>query len=1325
VRIGSWIVGAVGLVVIIIAITAVVLLHNPKFHEYLRHLAEEKASHALGTQVSIQNFQMHWSKLGADVYGVTIAGAPPYPTPPLLQVRHALVSVRVVSALYRKWYLDDVQIDDPVVHVFVDANGISNLPKSKNNGGTSHFNIFDFGIRHAVLRNGEVDYNDKKTPLAADLHDLNFRAVFDPLPQVYTGSLNYRDGSIQVGGFNPVRHDLEVQFTASRKQFTLTNAKLISGKSQFELTATLRNYTQSRIQGTYKAAMEGADLVRILKSAAIPSGLVQAKGSVEYVDHPGGKFLDGLTVDGELSAWQLIETLSGRRIPVKNVAGQYALANGNLSVRNFRANTLGGGVNAALDMRDLTGSTQSKLTATLRDISLAQLKQMVPTNTATRRIALGGVVNADANATWGKNFDDLIAKMDARIQGRMTNTGTSADVVPVEGSLQGTYFARAQQLTLAHSYLRTPETSLTMNGTIGNGAGGGNRAGGERSGLAVQIHSQNLAELETIADLVRTSNSGNPSNPLGLGGTASFNGMVRGTTNAPEITGTLIANNFAVKGTNWRHLQAELDLGPSLIHLQNGDLEDASKGKIQFNISAHLKRWSFTQESPVQVDLQASQMQLAELEKLAGRALPVTGTLAANLHVRGSMLDPQGQGTLTVTHVVAYEQRIPSVHFTFAGSEGQVHGQMIARVAEGSIHGTITAEPRSRTYSTQFTANGIQLDQLAAIQAHGVDVQGQINLHASGQGTFENPQLAATLQIPHLAVQQQKIEAATLHMQLANHVATADLTAQALNTAVEANARVNLTGDYLADAALNTKPIQLQPVFAVYVPTEADNITGQTEIHATLHGPLKDKKLLQAQAVLPMLQLNYGNAIYLAAAEPIHITLKNGVVEIARTAIRGTETDLQVQGSIPLARNAPASVLLLGTVNLKLAQLMGPDIRSSGQLQFNINSYGARSDPNVEGQVQIVNASFTNGNLPVGMQRANGVLTLTRDRLNIQSFKAQVGGGTVTAQGGVAYRPSIQFDLGASAQGVRMLYPQGMREQMDADIRMTGTSENALLGGRVNIQSMSFTPSFDLMNFVSQLSSGVAPPPSQGFAQNLQLNLAVTSNNNLNLVSRALSIDGTANLQVRGTAAQPVILGRINLNDGDVIFNGNRFTLAGGTVEFVNPAETQPVVNLALNTTIQQYNISLRFNGPVDQLRTNYSSDPSLPAADIINLLAFGQTTEATAANPTPGDQAAMSAVASQVSSQITSRIAKVAGISQLSINPVLAGGSTAGPAGAVVTVQQRVTGNLFVTFSSNVTSTQSQVIMGQYQVSRRFAISATRDQNGGFAFDTIFKKTW
>jgi translocation and assembly module TamB len=413
-------------------------------------------------------------------------------------------------------------------------------------------------------------------------------------------------------------------------------------------------------------------------------------------------------------------------------------------------------------------------------------------------------------------------------------------------------------------------------------------------------------------------------------------------------------------------------------------------------------------------------------------------------------------------------------------------------------------------------------------------------------------------------------------------------------------------------------------------------------------------------------------------------------------------------------------------MDLQIAQLLDPDLKSSGQLRFNINSYGARTDPNIEGEVDVVEASFFGGDLPLGIQHGNGVLTLTKNRLNIKTFRANSGGGTVTAQGGVTFRPSLQFDVGVAAKDIRMLYPQGVREELGGDIRLVGNTDNAVLGGRVQIENLSFTPDFDLTNFTSQLTGGVAPPPTMGFAQNTTLNVAISSINNLNLVSRTLSVDGTANLQVRGTVAQPVILGRVNLTNGDVIFNGNRFTVSGGTVQFVNPSETQPVVNLALNTTIQQYNIHLRFNGPVDQLRTNYTSDPSLPAADIIYLLAFGETTEASPANAvTSTNQVAMGIVASQVSSQITSRVAKIAGISQLSINPVLAGGSIQGPSGAVVTIQQRVTGNLFVTFSTNVATTQNQVIMGQYNVSPRMSLSVTRDQNGGVAFDTLFKRNW
>lgn len=1311
-RIVGWIAIVACIAIVAVLAVAVILLHSPRFHRYLLTMAESKASSVLNTPVEIHNFAIHLSNLSVDVYGVTVLGAAPYPQPPLLQVPHVEASLRIVSLLHRKWYLDTLRIDRPVLRVFMDAHGVSNIPKPKSNGESGRIDIFSLGIRHALLDGGEIDYNNKKRSLAADLRDVQFQSSFNPLEKKYDGSLAYSDGQLQMGSFRPIPHSLNVRFTAAPTVFHLTEAKVASGSSQFVLAATLTNYGDPSIQGKYFATLDTGDLGRILGDPSLPSGVVQTRGAIQYVSGTGVPLLNNLDVQGTLKSASLRVTARQTNVPVEAIAATYSLANGNLLVKDFRGRALDGTVQGALAMRDIAGATRSELHATLRGISLAQLQRATPHSSRVRNVALSGTMNAHANAQWGKTLRNLVADLDANIRADVSHRARAAQGISVTGEIHGTWRATQKQLALERSYIQLPQSRLTMNGTVGS-----------NSALNVHFQSSNLGETETVAEMVRPAHS-RAAQSLGLGGSASFTGTVRGSISSPRVSGNLSASRLQFKGTDWRTIRATVDASPFVLNLTNADLEPASGGDIALHGRVDLHRWSFTKSSSFQVQMQAAHLQMVQIAKLAGAHRPVTGTLAATLNLHGTETHPIGQGNLSLTKASVDSQSIQSAHLAFTGTSDQIHGHLNVRVLGGIARSAFTFHPDQKKYAVQLNARGIHLDQIEIFQTHNVPVNGVLALSGSGQGTLNRPQFAAKLTVPKLEIQQQPVQGLELDMAVANRVATVNLNSNAIGTSIRTQAKVSLYGEYMVEATLDTRNIPLQPVLAMYVPTEASQLHGETEIHATFRGPLKDPRRIEAHVTIPMLKLGYSDTIQLAATQPLHIDYTNGVLNLQRASIQGTDTNLEVQGAIPIRSGVPASLLLEGTVNLQLAQLFNPDIQSSGELRFNINSYGAAGG-NIEGRVDIVNANFSNGSLPLGFQRGNGVLILSRDRLSIQSFSASMGGGTLTAQGAVVYRPSLQFDLAVSANGVRVLYPQGMREEIGANIRLSGTRQDSLLAGRVRIDNMSFTPDFDLANFTGQLSGGVSAPPSQGFAQNMHLNIGVTSTSNLNLVSRTLSIDGTANLQIRGTAAQPVVLGRINLADGDIIFNGNRYTLSGGTIEFVNPSQTEPVLNVALNTTIQQYNIHLRFNGPMDQLRTNYSSDPSLPSADIINLLAFGQTKEYSAANPTPGDQAAMSAVASQVSSQITSRVAKVAGISQLSINPVLAGGSAQGPAGAIVTIQQRVTGNLFVTFSTNVTSTQNQVIMGQYRISPRVSVSVTRDQNGGVALDTIFKKKW
>ena len=1322
-------IGAVVVFPIILGfIVAMFLLNSSRGHAYLLGQIQDQASKALNTGVHLQNFNLHLSNLSVDLYGLKVDGASPHTNPPLLQVQHAQAGVRVVSVFGGKWYFDSIRIDNPVVQIYVDKNGVSNLPTLKKSNSKSNTSIFDLGIRHAVLTNGTVFYNSQPSAIAADLNDLQFNASFDPGPKRYSGTLSYSNGHLNYAGSEAPPHTINIQFDADPNTAHLSSAKLAMGDSNVALVATVTNYSNPLVQAQYNATVDGQTFAGFLHNPSIPAGLVAVSGTAQYQSSPNRPLLQSLVVNGDLHSRQLVTKTPTLRAEVSNIAAHYSLAGGDATLRDFRASLLGGEITAQGTMKSIgTDSARNNVTAGIHNISLAQAKRMAGKSASTGPIDIAGSLNGTATASWGKTINDLIAHADATIKANVSGSqqphvvNASANppstpapnAIPVDGALHATYNGANQQLAVERSYFRTPQTNIDLNGKVST-----------NSSLTIQLKANDLREFETIADLFRTPTPGQSApQPLGLAGTATFNGVVRGSTSAPHLTGQLAADNLQFHGSTWKLIRTNVDASPSRVALQNAELVPASQGHIALNASAQLKKWSFEKTSPLQVQLNASQLDISELAKLAGQQAPVTGTLAANVNMHGSVQNPIGNGNVSLTKAAAYGEPLNTAKITFDGTGDEAHAHLDLASPAGNINGKVTVSPNRKTYTAELTSSGIHLDKIQQLQSTSAKPTGVVAINAKGQGTFDNPGLDATIEIPTLAVQKQTITNIQLHANVANHIATAQLTSSAVNTAIKANAKILLTGDYPADATFDTQGIPLAPILAVYAPDQAGNISGQTELHATLHGPLKNKKLLEAHATIPILKLAYGKDIQLAAVAPIKIDYKDGIVDVQRSAIKGTDTDIQFQGHVPTTGNAPMSVLLLGSLDLHIAQLFDPDLRTGGQIKFNVNSYGATHAPGVEGTIDIVNASFASPDLPVGLQNANGSLALTKDRLNITSFQGQVGGGTLTAQGGVALRPSIQFDMGLSARGIRLLYPQGMRESIGANLRLTGTTDAALLGGTVNLANVSFTPGFDLSNFIAQFSGGVEAPPTQGFAQNLGLNLAVHSSNAVNLVSRTLSVGGTANLQVRGTAAEPVILGRVNLSGGDIILNGNRYLLTGGTIQFVNPTMTQPVVNLTVTTTIQQYDISLRFEGPVDQLRTQYTANPALPQADIIHLLAFGQTSEASAMNSTPANQAAETLVANQVSSQVTSRISKVAGISQLSVNPVLANGSGQN-AGANITIQQRVTGNLFVTFSSNVTTTQGQTIQGQYQITPGVAVSATRDPNGGFAVDALIKKS-
>jgi translocation and assembly module TamB len=220
-------------------------------------------------------------------------------------------------------------------------------------------------------------------------------------------------------------------------------------------------------------------------------------------------------------------------------------------------------------------------------------------------------------------------------------------------------------------------------------------------------------------------------------------------------------------------------------------------------------------------------------------------------------------------------------------------------------------------------------------------------------------------------------------------------------------------------------------------------------------------------------------------------------------------------------------------------------------------------------------------------------------------------------------------------------------------------------------------------------------------------------------------LSGDADLQVRGTAAKAVLLGRADVIEGEVYFNGTKYQLERGDVTFTNPVATTPVLDLQASTHVRDYDIMVNLNGRVDTLSLTYRSEPPLPTADIVALLAFGQTNQM---SQTTGQQQSSQSSFSQDTSNailsaalnatVSNRAERLFGVSHIRFDPhglqTATSPITNSPA---VTIEEQVKDNLTLTYSTDISQTSQQIIQGVYNISSNVSVVGLRDQNGIVSF--------
>ena len=697
----GWTFAVLGVLVFAGAVGGYLFFKSRSFQEYALRIIVDQTNDATGGRAEIRNLDFELSTLTAHLYNITLHGSERSDQPPLLQVDKLTVGLKIQSLLHRKITLNEILVDHPVVHLWVDREGKSNIPQSPPSKNSSHASVFDLAVGHVNLADGEINYNDKKTPLVADLYDLGTEIRFDSLARRYSGRISYDNGHLRYAGYSLLPHSLIARFSATPARLWLESAELKVGSSAISLRGDMTDYSNPMVEGDYDIRIHTQDF-GAMSRALTPTGDVSLSGKIHYHGTSDQPLLRSVSIDGRIASEALVAASSEGRLELRRLQGRYELANGTLQAHNISAELLGGQINADVNIQHLDTAAVFRIRTSLKGIWLQAAEQAIR-RPELKPVALLGKLDGTADVAWTGNVRNVSARSDLSLRAA-ANSGTnrSSGAVPVDGSIHVTYDGPRNIVAFRQTTLRIPSTTLAVEGEVSN-----------HSNLQIQANANDLHQLAALASAFRSGQT----DEMEIAGSAALNAVMQGSVQEPRLAGQLSAQDLRVQGSQWSSAKIMVQANPSKIALQNGSLVNAYQGRASFSANAELRNWSYLPSDPIAVRLSVQEMSVADLQRLANLQYPISGDLSADISLHGSELNPVGTGSAKIVNARAYDEPVQKLTMRFHADKGSVTSTLEVGLPAGSSNANLSYTPKTKAYALRLDAPSVLLQKLHAVQA--------------------------------------------------------------------------------------------------------------------------------------------------------------------------------------------------------------------------------------------------------------------------------------------------------------------------------------------------------------------------------------------------------------------------------------------------------------------------------------------------------------------------------------------------------------------------------------------------------------------------------
>lgn len=431
--------------------------------------------------------------------------------------------------------------------------------------------------------------------------------------------------------------------------------------------------------------------------------------------------------------------------------------------------------------------------------------------------------------------------------------------------------------------------------------------------------------------------------------------------------------------------------------------------------------------------------------------------------------------------------------------------------------------------------------------------------------------------------------------------------------------------------------------FSVLPVESIQQLRGRLGIDAALSGAPDNPRFTFA-ITSKGLQKNYPRMGDKHHSRPLVAEISGGLAErkfTARVDVDAEGGESTVNGNVTL----PATLSLMpGAYNFELGEklegalkanvalgsflpLVLPDgVYGSGQLIADFTVGGALQAPDIRGNIALDSGRLEVLSTGTVLEDITLKATANGPRVTITEGSATDGGeGRVTLSGFVELTPDTPLDIKTVFQKAAVMQHANIHTTISGDMALKGDANDSLLSGQFNIDRARLTiagdegkasaPELPVIE-VASLDAPIVQEQEEDeekqkrkgdFSQNMALGLAIRAPNQIFVEGFGLDSELKASVDVKGTAANPKLEGKMETIRGRWQFVGRNFTITRGQATLQPDNLADPLLDIECQAPAGEATAIATIQGRASKPNISFSSIPALPQDEILARVMFGK----------------------------------------------------------------------------------------------------------------------